>query len=109
MTERDMSYDLDGVFSTRNQGQLISSTPVATQMTRVPGLAPVRVRPQYTPIKGALSGMGEYVDAPNYSGGSLVDTALKGLGREINLPLIGAVSVGTLAVVGLGVYFLTRK
>lgn len=113
MTDRDMSYSLDGVFSTRNQGQLISSTPVVTQMSRVPGLAPVRVRPSYTPIKGAIAGMGrplgEYVEAPNYSGGSLVDTALRGLGAEINLPLVGTVSVGALAVVGLGVYFLTRK
>jgi len=113
MTERDMSYELDGVFSTRNQGQLISSTPVATKMSRTPGLAPVRVRPSYVPIKGAIAGMGrpvgEYVEAPNYSGGSLVDTALKGLGAEINLPLIGTVTVGTLAVVGLGIFFLTRK
>jgi len=84
MTDRDMSYDLDGVFSTRNQGQLISSTPVATKVTRTPGLAPVKIRPAYRPIKGAIEGMGrplaEYVEAPNYSGGSLVDAALRGLG-----------------------------
>lgn len=113
MTDRDMSYELDGIFSTRNQGQLISSTPVATKVTRTPGLAPVKIRPQYRPIKGSIEGMGrsigEYVEAPSYSGGSLVDTALRGLGTQVNLPVVGAVSVGTLAVVGLGIWFITRK
>lgn len=113
MTDRDMSYDLDGVFSTRNQGQLISSTPVATKVTRTPGLAPVKIRPQYRALKGAISGMGrplgEYVEAPSYSGGGIVDAALKGLGAEINLPVVGAVSVGTLALVGVGIWFITRK
>lgn len=113
MTDRDMSYDLDGIFSTRNQGQLISSTPVATKITRTPGLAPMKIRPAYKPIKGAIEGMGrplgDYVEAPSYSGGSLVDKALRGLGAPINLPVIGAVSVGTIAVVGLGLWFLTRK
>ena len=113
MTDRDMSYDLDGVFSTRNQGQLISSTPAATKVTRTPGLAPVRIRPQYKAIKGSIEGMGrpvgEYVEAPSYSGGSLVDTALRGLGAQINLPVVGAVSVGTLVAVGGVLWFLTRK
>ncbi len=109
MTDRDMSYALDGVLSTRNQGQLISSTPVATKVTRTPGLAPVKIRPSYRKIPGSISGMGQYVDAPSYSGGSLVDHALRGLGAEINLPVVGAVSVGTIAVVGLGLWFLTRK
>jgi len=27
MTDRSMNYDLDGIFSSRNQGQLISSEP----------------------------------------------------------------------------------
>lgn len=113
MTDRDMSYDLDGVFSTRNQGQLISSTPVATKVTRTPGLAPVKIRPSYKPIKGAIEGMGrplgEYVEAPSYSGGSLVDTALRGLGAQVNLPVIGAVSVGTIAAAGIALWFITRK
>lgn len=39
--QRDMSYDLDSVFSTRNQGQLISAKPVQTKMVRTPGLTQV--------------------------------------------------------------------
>ena len=109
MAERDMSYELDGIFSTRNQGQLISSSPVATQVTRTPGLTPMRVRPTARAIPGSVSGMGEYVEAPNYSGGSMVDQVLKGLGAEINLPIIGSVSVGMGLLAGLGVYFLLKE
>lgn len=36
--KRDMSYDLDGAMSTRNQGQLIAQQRIQTQAMRTPGL-----------------------------------------------------------------------
>jgi hypothetical protein len=35
---RDMSFDLDGIFSTRNAGELTSVKQVRTRVTRAPGL-----------------------------------------------------------------------
>lgn len=35
---RDMSFDLDAAFSTRNDGELISTRPSRTQVLRTPGL-----------------------------------------------------------------------
>src|SRR5260221_14162250 len=36
--QRDMSYDLDGIFATRNAGELTSVKQVRTRVTRAPGL-----------------------------------------------------------------------
>jgi len=42
MSQRDMSYDLDGVFASRNQGQLVSAQVSQQQTVRTPGLVPLR-------------------------------------------------------------------
>ena len=50
MTDRHMNYDLDGVFASRNQGQLISSTVQQRKSVRTPGLVPMRAtRMGYAP------------------------------------------------------------
>ena len=71
MTDRSMNYDLDGIFASRNQGQLISSEPTYRNTVRTPGLTPMR-----------RDGVSGYVDAPSYSGthgdalaGSFLDDA----------------------------------
>ena len=40
MTDRDMSHDLDGMFSDRNAGQLVSVKQTRTRVMRSPGLRP---------------------------------------------------------------------
>lgn len=40
--QRDMSYDLDGVFASRNQGQLVSTVAQQQHTVRTPGLVPIR-------------------------------------------------------------------
>lgn len=55
--QRDMSYDLDGVFATRNQGQLINQQKVQNKVLRMPGLVEMG-RPKSGP-PGFLSGLGE--------------------------------------------------
>lgn len=37
--DRDMSYELDGIFANRNAGELVKVTTTKTRMTRSPGLA----------------------------------------------------------------------
>lgn len=39
--ERDMSYELDGMFSGRNAGELVAVRQTRTRIKRSPGLAPV--------------------------------------------------------------------
>jgi len=59
MSDREMSYDLDGIFSTRNQGQLVASIPTQTKMIRTPGLTPMKTTPMYR-----AAGVGDDVAAP---------------------------------------------
>lgn len=59
MSAREMSYDLDGIFSTRNQGQLVASVPTQTKMIRTPGLTPMKTTPMYR-----AAGVGDDVAAP---------------------------------------------
>lgn len=109
MTDRHMNYDLDGVFASRNQGQLIASEPVQRRMVRTPGLVPMRKTPGgYAP---AIPFAG-YEQAMAYQGSA-------GFGgwfdNTTNLPLIGAVSNKVLAAsaVGLGIaaflYFRKKR
>jgi glucose dehydrogenase len=104
MTDRHMNCDLDGVFASRNQGQLISSTAQQSKMVRTPGLVPMKAtRMGYTaaiPFSG-------YEQAMAYQGtaGWMNDTT--------NIPLVGAVSnkvlLGSVAAVGLLAFFLFKK
>jgi len=104
MTDRHMNYDLDGVFASRNQGQLIASAPAQRRMIRTPGLVPMMKTPGgYAP---AIPFAG-YEQAPAYQG------TAGWFDNTTTLPLIGAVSNKVLAasVVGLGIaaFVLLRK
>lgn len=77
--QRDMSYDLDSIFSTRNQGQLISSKPVQTKMTRVPGLK--QISGDMMPGMGDLSTLS--INWPTLLvGGALVFIVLKAMSNK---------------------------
>jgi hypothetical protein len=76
-----MSYGLDGVFSTRNQGQLVSTVQTQTKMIRTPGLAAVN-----EPLANFGHAMGAETTPP---------------AEMITLPLIGAVKKQT-AILGVG-------
>jgi hypothetical protein len=104
MTDRHMNYDLDGVFASRNQGQLVSSTVQQRKMVRTPGLIPMKAtRMGYTP---SIPFAG-YEQAMAYQGtaGWLDDST--------NLPLIGSVSnkvlIGSVAAVGVLAFILFKK
>jgi hypothetical protein len=100
--QRDMSYALDGAFSTRNQGQLISTQRIQTQTMRTPGLVPVK--------DTQSGGMG--VPTP---GGAKTRPAgmagLPGMGAfEITVPIFGTISWGSLAlgaIIGVVAWKLT--
>jgi hypothetical protein len=83
---RDMSYALDGAFSTRNQGQLVSTQRIQTQTMRTPGLVQVRdsnAGGMGTPSPGGAS-------MPRKAGGM---SGLPGMGAfDITLPIIGTIS-----------------
>ena len=116
--QRDMSYDLDGIFATRNAGELTSVKQVRTRVTRAPGLERahradggdvVNLTPALGqrmhgtaprpilrfPAKPIDASQGRSLTTPFYHRpGDLAD---------INLPVVGAVSPLTLALaVGLG-------
>lgn len=99
MTDRSMNYELDGIFASRGQGQLITSQPEQQRMIRTPGLVPMK--------KNALAG---YVDAPSYAGTS-------GMGGWLDdtttLPMIGTVSNKMLlaggAAIALAAYFFLKR
>lgn len=107
MTSRSMTYDLDGVFQTRNQGQLISSTQTQRKMIRTPGLVPMKkTLAGYVASKAynGQQGLGtDYLDAAQNWFAPDDSSGQSGMG-DINLPLIGTISTTTaaLAVVGLG-------
>lgn len=84
---RDMSYDLDGIFSTRQQGQVVKNAQVITTAQRQGvGADPVPA------VAAAPAGI---------------------LDGTIALPIVGEVSKKTLLLAGVGIalgaYFLTKK
>ena len=104
MTDRHMNYDLDGVFASRNQGQLISSAPAQSRIVRTPGLVPMtKTANGYAP---SIPFAG-YQSAPGYQGqaGWMDDTT--------NIPMLGAVSNKVLLASAVGVaavaFLLFRK
>jgi hypothetical protein len=82
--QRDMSYALDGAFSTRNQGQLISTQRVQTQTMRTPGLVALR--------DSNSGGMG----TPTPGGAGIRPAGVAGLpgmgGFELTLPIVGTIN-----------------
>ncbi len=108
--QRDMSYDLDDVFSGRNAGELISEPVVKTRVLRTPGLR-VLEGPQTKSLDPALDrslsiATGIPLDQGMY-------TKAGDLAGDINIPVIGPVSVTQLAVgaaIGAGIwYFFLRR
>lgn len=91
-----MSYDLDGVFASRNQGQLVSATAQQQQIVRTPGLVALqRTRNGFLPI-GA-------------------DPAAGWMEGTTDLPLIGTVSNKTLLLgaaglaAAVGLFFVLKR
>lgn len=90
-----MSYDLDGVFASRNQGQLVSTVAQQQRTLRTPGLVPLRRTPNgFVP----MSGMGEgWMDGTT------------------DLPLLGTVSNKTLLLgaaglaAAVGLFFVLKR
>lgn len=104
--QRHMNYQLDGVLSTRNQGQLVTQQTVTNKTMRLPGLKPVSMKGTGTGTK--LSRQRKTSYAPGMAG-----CATCGLGHGIVLPLVGEVSLRDLAlgavVVIAGMYLLKRR
>ena len=97
MSQRDMSYSLDGVFATRNQGQLISSQKTQTKMVRTPGLV-------------AMPQTGKHYPLAKTGGHRTVFSGLSGLtDATVNVPLFGTVSVVMLGGIALGAWLLFKK
>ncbi len=98
MTDRSMNYDLDGIFSSRNQGQLVASEPAAQVHTRTPGLVPMQKT------------MHGYVEAPSYAGSAGLSGWMDG---TTSLPVIGSVSNKVLLFGGVAfaaaLFFVLRK
>jgi hypothetical protein len=107
MTDRSMNYDLDGVFASRNQGQLISSTPTQRKTVRTPGLVPMRATPMGYSASIPFAG---YEQAMAYQGSAGMGGWLDG---STNVPMVGAVSnkvlLGSVAAVGVLAFILFRK
>jgi len=119
--QRDMSYELDGIFGTRNAGELVTVQQTRTRIKRAPGLAPAarmaggdvrNLTPAIgTPMRGPLPRtispalarslgipLAKSLEKPIFN----VPRDLAGLG-DVNLPIVGTVSVGMLALAaGLG-------
>lgn len=103
-TQRDMSYELDSIFSTRGQGELIATPVVKTQVLRTPGLRQLR-GPEAQHLDPRMD---HTLATPHPT--KLMD--LSGLG-DIDLPIVGPVSAQNL-LVGAGValaawYFFLKK
>lgn len=121
--QRDMSYDLDGMFAGRNAGELVTVQQTRTRVQRSPGLAPMArmaggdVR-NLTPLMAHKLGYSrprpilrhpsKRIDA---SGARNIQksfyTPASDLGDNevvfgdlgaVNLPIVGMVSVGALAL-----------
>lgn len=128
--QRDMSYELDGMMSTRNAGELVAVRQVRTKVQRSPGLTPV-ARMSGGDVRNLTPALGRSLRIPNgkplfafkpkhldaagprniqkdfYNRSADLagdDMPFGGMG-SINLPLVGAVSVMTLAVTAAAVYF----
>ncbi len=104
MTDRHMNYDLDGVFASRNQGQLIASQPVQQSIIRTPGLVPLTKTSR------------GYAPAPPFGGyeQSLAYQGTAGwLDNSTHIPFVGAVSnkvlLGSVAAVGVLAFILFKK
>jgi LPXTG-motif cell wall-anchored protein len=92
MSDREMTYDLDGVFASRNQGQLIAAPAVQARTIRTPGLTQISRASIGTRMPSGFSG---WMDG------------------ETDLPVVGKVSNKMLlagaAVIGIGAFFLLKR
>lgn len=104
--QRDMSYELDDVFSTRNAGELIEEQVMKTRVLRTPGLR-VLATPQAQSLDPALDHSLSNPLGVSMQGGFYAKA--NDLAGDINLPFIGAVSTQQLALGALAgglVWFL---
>ena len=94
-----MTYDLDGVFATRNQGQLVSTVATQQNTVRTPGLIP---------LQRTMQG---YEIEPNYRHAGTAGW----MDDSTELPLVGLVTnkmllVGAAGLVAaVGLFFVLKK
>jgi hypothetical protein len=128
--QRDMSYDLDGMMATRNAGELVAVRQTRTRVQRSPGLTPVarmaggdvrnltpamsrslripngkplfRYAPKRLDAAGPRSIQKDFYNPATDLAGD--DMPFDGGMGAINLPIVGAVSVTTLALVGVAAF-----
>ncbi len=96
--QRDMSYELDDVFSSRNAGELIDEQHFETKKLRTPGLRVL------TPTESHALAHPHDVALPVPTSTPIMDLA-----GDVNVPFIGPVSTQKLAIgaaVGLGIWLL---
>jgi len=99
--QRDMSYALDGAFSTRNQGQLMTLAKVQTKAMRTPGLLPAGRKNNPRALKGAGMGARKY-------GPGMGSRAPGMAGFAVELPFFGELKWSQLAL-GAGLGLLVWK
>jgi len=138
--QRDMSYELDGMFANRGAGELTTVQQMRTRVTRAPGLAPM-ARMAGGDVRNLTPAIGRSLKIPNgtplfhrqpkridaaqphnlekgffHKAGDLADyedeMQFDGLDTLVNLPIVGPVSVKTIAlsaaVAGLGFWLLKK-
>lgn len=125
--QRDMSYDLDGMMSTRNAGELVAVRQTRTRVQRSPGLSPV-ARMAGGDVRNLTPAIGRSLRIPNgrplfkhaprpldaagprsiqkdfYNRATDLagdDMPFDGGMGAINLPIVGAVSVTSVALAGV--------
>lgn len=129
MADRDMSYELDGVFASRNAGELVSVHQTRTKVVRASGLqrlgsplgTPKTTRLAAKPYTNLDRGMGtpmrgsanRNLNPPmSRPATGLSDGYLPMGGLGLDLPLIGTVSWPQLGIglaIGMGLMALLRK
>ncbi len=106
MASRDSSYDLDGIFATRMQGQLVQAVPnTGPRMIRTPGLQQLHGKPNVAlKARGTARAVGL---------GEETGTITAPINATIKLPVIGEVSRQTAliggAIAAVGLILLLRR
>jgi hypothetical protein len=79
--KRDMSYELDGVFSGRNAGELVQVRPARTRIGRTPGLKQQTVRSISAPLSSPM-----HSQRPHNITAHNTKSLAHGLGKSLNAP-----------------------
>lgn len=129
MADRDMSYELDGVFSTRNAGELVSAERPKMKIVRNSGLkrlgtplgTPKTTRLLPTPYTNLNHSLGTKMGTPrttsldpamSHPATGLADAYSPMAGLGLDVPFLGTISWQQIAVgaaVGMALMALLRR